>query len=136
MGARSKTRDLVYLVSYADRFPLTAVVWAACAKDTGWTPAFLLDLMRRNGRIERVALDEMGARLDPVELKTRWLRLAEEAENSINMAVHIGAEIGLAFVNKQGAVVWPATSDSLPHRAALGGVVPRLTGLRYELPDS
>lgn len=112
------------------------IEWAAaCAKDTGWTPAFLLDQMRRNGRVERAALDEMSVRVDPVELKQRWLHLAEDAEISINMAAHNGVEIGLAFINKQGAIVWPATPDSLPHRATLGGVVPRLPGLRYELPD-
>ena len=136
MGARSETRDLVDLVSYADRFRLAAVGWAACAKDPGWTPVLLLEQMRRNARIDRAALDEMYARIEPTELKQRWLRLAEEAEAEILAAARLGLEIGLAFLDKGGAVAWHTMPGAETHRATLGGVVPRLTGLRYDLPDS
>jgi hypothetical protein len=136
MGARSETRDLVDLVSYSDRFRLAAVVWAACAKDPGWTPVSLLEQMRRNARIDRAALDEMSASIEPTKLKQSWLRLAEEAETDILTAAKLGLEIGLAFLDHQGAVAWHDTAGAQPHRATLGGVVPRLTGLRYDLPNS
>lgn len=136
MGARSETRDLVDLVSYADRFRLAAVVWAACAKDPGWTPVSLLEQMRRNARIDRAALDEMNVSIEPVELKQRWLRLAEETEKDILAAARLGLEIGLAFLDSNGAVGWHDTEAAQHHRATLGGVVPRLIGLRYDLPNS
>jgi len=132
MGARAETRDLVDIVSHAARFPLHAVVWAACAKDPGWTPLLLLEQMRRNARLDTAALREMGARIAPTEIKTRWLPLAEQAETHLTAAAQAGIEMGLAFISASAEIVWHDT-PSTPHRASLGGVVPRLSGVHYPI---
>lgn len=135
MGSRAETRDLVDIVSHCGPFPLHAVVWAACGKDPGWTPATLLEQMRRNARIERAAIGEMRARIEPVELKSRWLQMAEQAETRIVSAAQAGIEIGIAFLTPAGAVAWHDAPGAVPHRASLGGVVPRLGGVHYPVED-
>lgn len=135
MGARSETRDLVDLVSYSGRVPLAAIVWAACGKDPGWTPTLLLEQMRRNARIDRAALDEMRANIDAVAVKQRWLDIAAKAEAEILAAAKLGLEPGLVFIDHHGAIAWHDTPGAQPHRATLGGVVPRLIGAHYDLPN-
>ncbi len=132
MGSRSETRDLVDLVNHAGRFPLHALVWAACAKDPGWTPMLLLEQMRRNARLDAAALREMGSRISPTEIKSRWLALAELAEVKLLAAAHAGIEIGLAFLSPSAEIAWH-DMPSNPHRASLGGVVPRLGGVHYPI---
>lgn len=136
MGSRAETRDMVDLVSYATRLPLHAVVWAACGKDPGWTPLSLLEQMRRNARIDMAALNEMHARIEPTELKQCWLKLAEETETEILLAAQLGKEIGVAFLRPDGQVAWHNEAHTIIHRPSLGGVIPRLTGLHYGLPNS
>jgi len=135
MGARSETRDLVDIVSHCGAFPLHAVVWAACGKDPGWTPVTLLEQMRRNARIERVAMEEMRARIEPAELKARWLQIAEQAETRIVSAAQAGIEIGIAFLTPDGAVASHDSPGAISHCASLGGVVPRLAGVHYPVED-
>ena len=89
MAARAETRDLVDLVSHTSGLhPLHTVVWAACAKDAGFTPLSLLEWMRRNARIDATVLKAMGVSVAATELKTKWLELAELTEVRINEAAH------------------------------------------------
>lgn len=131
MGGRAETRDLVDLVVNSDTYPLHAVIWAACAKDPGFTPLSLLEWMRRNARIQPNVLDELGVRVGAVELKERWLKLADEAEQGINVAADLCVEPGVAFVGPDGAVGWHDEVGVVVRHAQLGGVVPRLGGIRY-----
>ena len=135
MGARSETRDLVDIVFNAGRFPLCAVVWAACGKDPGWTPGLLLEQMRRNARIERVAMQEMRAEIEASELKSRWLQLAEDAEQKLLAAAQSGIEVGLAFLSPAAEICWHNAPQAKPHLASLGGVVPRLGGVHYPIEN-
>ena len=135
MGSRSETRDLVDIVSHSTTFPLHAIIWAACGKDPGWTPTLLLEQMRRNAKMERAAIEEMRARIEPVALKARWLKIADDAETFIVTAARVGLEIGLAFLSADGALLWHDHPSATPHRASLGGVVPRLGGVHYPLEN-
>jgi hypothetical protein len=130
MGARAETRDLVDLVVNAESYPLYSVVWAACSKDPGFTPVSLLEWMRRNARVQADVLSELGVQMSPVDLKEAWLNLAEGAERRINEAAEAGVEMGVAFLGPNGRIAW---HDSVPVtvlRAQLGGVVPRIEGIR------
>jgi hypothetical protein len=133
MGARSETRDLVDLVSHFDRFPLHAIIWAACGKDPGWTPLKLLEQMRRNSRIDAAAIVEMQAKIDPHELKSRWLASAETAEREVLKAARNGELADVCFLSPDGRFTWYDSPDAKPHRPSLGGVVPRLSGVHYPL---
>lgn len=117
MGARAETRDMIGLVFHTMQFPLSSVVWAACCKDPGWTPMLLLEPMRRNARVEPVAIEEMRARIEPSELKSRWLQCAEEAETRFLHAAQADIEIGVAFLSSDG-VVAPGTTYPTPNRSA------------------
>ena len=131
MAARAETRDLVDLVSHASGIvPLHSVVWAASAKDAGFTPLSLLEWMRRNARIDAPVLKEMGVSLAATELKNRWLELAELTEVRINEAAHDGLEPGVVFTDLDGAISWYTQSGAVAHHAKLGGVFPKIEGVR------
>ncbi len=128
MGSRSETRDLVDIVTYAERCPLYAVIWAACTKDPGFGPLLLLSQMRRHSRVDPAELREMGSTLEPQGLKTRWLELSASAEREIERAGVAGIDVGLAFVHESGALRWFDDPGYVPHRATLGGALPRIVG--------
>ena len=131
MGGRAETRDLVDIVVNSESYPLHAVIWAACAKDPGFTPLSLLEWMRRNARIEPNVLQELGVNIGAVDLKERWLNLAADAEQRINIAAEVCVEPGVAFVGLDGAVGWYDDLCVVSHRAQLGCVFPRIVGIRY-----
>ena len=131
MGSRSETRDLVDLVMNHELTPLYSIVWAACSKDPGFTPGLLLEQMRRNARIELLAMEEMGLSMQPSELKSKWLEIARETEAAILAAGHAGVEPGVVFLAPDGSVKWFDTPGATIHRATLGGVIPRLGGVYY-----
>jgi hypothetical protein len=133
MAGRSETRDLVDLVANVEKHPLHAVIWAACAKDQGYNPMLLLNQMQRNSRVNSAELREMGAHFEPVELKTRWLSLAEVAGREIDRAATAKIEPGAAFVAKGGEIAWFDYPGCKPHLATLGGSLPRLVGVHYDL---
>ena len=133
MGSRSETRDMVDILAHTEFASLPAIVWAACGKDPGFTPTFLLDQMRRNSRVEPRTLIEMGVKREPSELKAQWLELAQKAEEEIARAALAQAESGVVFLAPDETVKWFDTPGATIHRAALGGVIPRLGGVRYEL---
>lgn len=129
LAGRSETRDVVDLVANASRCSLHATIWAACAKDAGYTPHFLLNQMQRNARIDAAELREMGANISPSELKTQWLRLAELAKTEIDRAITAAVEPGIAFILGDGSIAWFGTSGVRSHRATVGGAAPRLAGI-------
>ncbi|MEI6715762.1 MAG: hypothetical protein WCO60_18570 [Verrucomicrobiota bacterium] len=130
MGARAETRDLVDLVVNSESYALHAVIWAACSKDPGFTPLSLLEWMRRNARVQADVLSELGVQMSPVELKEKWLNLAETAESRINDAADAGTEAGVAFLGNDGQISWVDTELVTILHAQLGGVVPRIEGVR------
>ena len=133
MGGRAETRDLVDLVANAAEYPLHVVCWAACAKDPGYNPLLLINQMQRNSRINPAELREMGAAFEPVPLKTQWLALAEAALSEVQRAARAGFEPGVAFVNAQGHIAWFDTPGVTVHKAVLGGSLPRIVGVHYDL---
>jgi len=131
MGSRSETRDMIDLVAHDGAYPLYAVIWAACAKDPGWTPLLLLEQMRRNARISPEAIAELKSSITALALKSKWLELAESSETKLAEAAKAGIEIGLAYLQDDASLAWHDTASAKPHRASLGGVVPRFCGIHY-----
>jgi hypothetical protein len=128
LSGRTETRDYVDILELGDRYTLEAIVWAACGKDEGFSPLFLLTMMRRFAKTVRGELDEMKARhLDPIEMKMRWIEMCDQAEAEITRLADTQPDmpIGVAFVDAKNEPGWIGRDPSLCiHRLSLRGSWP------------
>ena len=133
LSARTETRDYVDIVELHRTYPLTAICWAACGKDPGFTPLSLLKMMRRFARISPTELDKIKVRsLDPIGLKTAWIQMSDEAESKMIQVADEQPDlpIGVAFVDSSGRPGWIGDNPSLQlHAPSIRGCWPRLLGL-------
>jgi hypothetical protein len=138
LSARTETRDYVDIVELHRVFPLAAIVWAACGKDPGFSPLYLLKMMRRFAKIDPVKLGEIQARnLDPIALKHAWIEMSDEAEAKITHLADTQPDtpIGVAFVDAAGRPGWPSDNPGLTiHHPSIRGCLPRVDGLEPEIP--
>lgn len=128
LSSRSVTRDYVDIVELHKTYPLSAIIWAACGKDPGFTPHHLLEMMRRYARISPGKLETIKARdLDPIELKKAWISMSEKAEIEINTLANSQPDmpIGVAFVDKNGHPGWIGDDPTLTvHHPSVRGCWP------------
>lgn len=133
LSARTETRDYVDIVELGEMYRLEAIIWAACGKDGGFTPLFLLDYMRRFARISPGTLEEIKARdLDPIDLKRRWTEMHVRAEEEITRVADTMPDlpIGIAFIGKDGEPGWIGDDSSLiPHAPTYKGCWPVIHGI-------
>ena len=138
LSARTETRDYVDIVELHRIFPLSAIVWAACGKDPGFSPLSLLKMMRRFAKIDPVKLSEIQARnLDPRALKHAWIEMSDEADAKITHLADTlpDTPIGVAFVDAAGRPGWPGDTPGLTiHHPSIRGCLPRVDGLEPEIP--
>lgn len=106
--------------------PLGALCWAAAGKDPGYTPALLLDLLRRRGkyRPEDFARLALAEPIDLPALKRRWLDALDDAEQFF--ATRDPDELGcLYYAPETNTFVQPAPGQRVvPHYGRPGGVLP------------
>jgi hypothetical protein len=108
---------------------LAVLCWAATGKDPGFTPAMLLDLLRRRGKYR----PEDFARLDLVEpvdlpaLKSRWLAALADAE--CFFATRDPGELGCLYYSpERKTFVQPTAGEKVvPHFGRPGGVLPAIS---------
>lgn len=125
---RDEPRDYLDIHEAMNLLPLGALCWAAAGKDPGFTPAMLLDLLRRRGRIR----PEDFARLDLVQpvdfpaLKQRWLAALDDAERFFQ--TRDPREMGCLYHSraKQRFVQPEPGEEVVPHFGRPGGVLPLL----------
>ncbi|MCP5543644.1 MAG: hypothetical protein H7A49_07015 [Akkermansiaceae bacterium] len=133
LSARTETRDYVDIVELGERYGLESIIWAACGKDEGFTPLYLLDFMRRFARISPGTLDVIKARdLDPIDLKRRWTEMHVRAEEEITRVADTMPDlpIGIAFIGKDGEPGWIGDDSSLiPHAPTYKGCWPVIHGI-------
>jgi len=82
MAGRNEIRDFVDILHlHRSYLSLGAIVWAACGKDPGFTPAFLLDHANRHTAYTQTDLNrlQLCAPLDLKQLKFDWLEAREQA---------------------------------------------------------
>lgn len=136
--SRSETRDYVDIIELHRIYPLSAIVWAACGKDPGFSPLSLLSLMRRFAKIDPLKLHEIQARnLDPIALKHAWIEMSDEAEAKITQLADTQPDtpLGVAFVDANGQPGWPGEKSALTvHLPSIRGCLPRVDGLEPEIP--
>lgn len=123
---RDEPRDYLDIHEGLRTLPLGALCWAAAGKDPGFTPAMLLDLLRRRGKYR----PEDFARLDleePVNLpalKERWLAALDDAEQFI--PTRDPSEVGCLYYSPaKKSFIQPGPADQVvPHYGQPGGVLP------------
>ncbi len=130
LSARMETRDYVDMVELSRRYPLEAIVWAACGKDPGFNPLSLLKMMIRFARIDPLELDKIKARnLDPMALKEEWIAFSDRAREEMTLLAdeQLDMPIGVAFVDEAGEPGWIRTNPSLKiHPPTLRGCWPTM----------
>ncbi len=108
LAGRQEARDLVDAVHlHETRLHLGALAWAACGKDPGFTPDFLLDQAARHVAYRQEDLDrlQLAHPLDVRDLKTRWLAALESAQSLV--ARLPPAEVGSLYLDVSGDPVTP-----------------------------
>lgn len=127
---RDEPRDYLDIHEAMRILPLGALCWAAAGKDPGFTPAMLLDLLRRRGKYRAAdfARLDLVEPVDIVNLKSRWLDALEDAERFFS--TRDPAEMGcLYFAPEQQKFVQPGPTDKVvPHFGRPGGVLPAVGG--------
>lgn len=128
LSARTETRDYVDIVELNKTYPLSAICWAACGKDPGFTPLSLLEMMKRFARVSPTQLDKIRARaLDPVTLKNAWIEMSDRAEAEMKRLADERPDvpIGVAFVDTSAKPGWIGDNPSLrPHPPSVRGCWP------------
>jgi len=128
LAARSVTRDYIDIVELHKTYPLPAIIWAACGKDEGFSPRFMLDMMRRFARIHPGKLEKIKARdIDPMALKIAWTEMSIYADDEITKLADTQPDmpIGVAFVDKDGKPGWIGQDPTLTiHRPSIRGCWP------------
>jgi hypothetical protein len=123
---RDEPRDYLDIHEVMNLLPLGALCWAAAGKDPGFTPALLLDLLRRRGkyRPDDFARLHLAQPVDLPALKVRWLVALEDAERFFR--TRDPSEIGCLYYSRaQQRFVQPAPGEEVvPHYGRPGGVLP------------
>ena len=111
--------------------PLGALCWAAAGKDPGFSPASLLELLRRRGkyRPEDFARLHLAHAIDLPSLKASWLEALDGAQAFLPSRPP--QELGCLYYSlPKKAFVEPTglepDGEVAPHFGRPGGVMPRI----------
>lgn len=125
---RDEPRDFLdAILVHQQTLCLGAMVWAATAKDPGFTPPMLLGMLRRRGRFHPEDFARLALRAEPnlVELKCTWLDALASAEAFISSRPK--TELGCLYYSRKRQMFPrdPANAeDIVPHYGRPGGVLP------------
>ena len=130
LGGRQEIRDFVDILHLNDSYlSIGAMVWAACGKDPGFTPDFLLDHIARHVAYTQADLDRLSLKepLDLKQLKQSWLMASEEAHKLTTLLP--AEEVGCLYLDSGQVPVTPEPeSDSFAsltrHHGCISGAWP------------
>jgi hypothetical protein len=130
LAGRGELRDyLDVLFLHRNVLSLGALAWAACGKDVGFTPQFLIEESQRLAHYPAIRLNTLLLRqsVDMVERKQLWLS-AVAAANNLFLKLP-PEEIGCLYLDAKGQAVTPdpsgPTFGSLRrHFGSVGGTGP------------
>jgi hypothetical protein len=133
LAGRSEVRDFVDILYLHEQFlSLGAMAWAACGKDPGFTPDFLLDHAGRHVSYTQQDVDRLELRehLDISELKSKWIGAVEEARLLIEKLP--AEDAGCLFLDRNGNPVTPAPDAAgfpalVRHRGCFRGSWPAVS---------
>lgn len=134
LAGRSEVRDFVDVVHLNDTYlSLGALTWAACGKDAGFTPGFLLEQAGRHSAYTQADIDRLQLRepLAATILKDKWLRMLEEARELV--AALPPDELGCLYLRPDHRPVTPEPGSGefrklLRHRGSVRGAWPVVRG--------
>lgn len=113
LAGRSEIRDYLDIL-LIDRtyLSLGAVIWAACGKDPGFTPALLLDQTNRHSRYQDSDLkgEHLVRPVDLRELKQQWLDARARAEFLFDRLP--AEELGCFYLGPENKPLTPDPSSS------------------------
>jgi len=133
LAGRDEVRDFVDVLHlHAAYVSLGTMTWAACGKDPGFTPAFLLDQVSRHIGYTQSDLDRLHLR-EPLDLRTmkqNWLGALDNARRLV--AALPPDEVGCLYLDSyQNPVTPDPTSDQFAaltrHRGSIRGAWPTLS---------
>ena len=129
LAGRQEVRDFVDVLHLHDTYlHLGSLAWAACGKDPGFTPGFLLEQAGRHVAYVQADLDRLSLRepLDLRSLKRQWLRALEEALELVD-ALPPG-EVGMLYLDGESPVTPDPKSDRFEdfarHEGSIRGAWP------------
>jgi hypothetical protein len=130
---RSEIRDFLDVLQLDEGYlSLGALIWAACGKDEGFTPATILDLMNRHSRYQESDLkgENLARQVDLKELKEQWITAKERAE--VLVAQLPPDELGCLYLSHDRRPVTPDPSSPefpklIRHRGSVLGAWPSIT---------
>ena len=108
LAGRGEVRDyLDVLFLHRNVLSLGALAWAACGKDVGFTPQFLIEEAQRLAHYPAVRMKTLMLRapVDLVECKRQWLAAVAEA-NALFLKLP-PEEIGCLYLDAKGQAVSP-----------------------------
>ena len=133
---REVPRDWVDTITCHDKLqPLPYLAWAACGKNLGFSPAFILDMAMRV-RYVQVELDrfvESVEKLDASILCRKWFEMIVAARDTIRLIP--AEEAGKAVMTRDGGLFRGtdgefraalAAGDIVFHEGHIGGAWPRI----------
>lgn len=132
LAGRDEARDFVdTLYAHGRILPLGGMVWAAVAKDPGFTPVSLLEQLKRRGRQRPEDIDrlDLAVPFDLVEAKVAWLTALADAEAFVRSRP--AEEVGCLYYSSRCGFTVPSPDLSLAdqglvvHFGQSGGVLPR-----------
>ena len=120
LAGRCEVRDFVDVLHlHATYLSLGALAWAACGKDPGYTPQFLLDYASRHVAYTQDDIDRLNLR-EPLAIgamKQRWLTALEDARATV--AALPAAEVGSLYLGPGGQPQTPTAASSQPYQLTL-----------------
>jgi len=136
LAGRDEPRDFVDILYVTQRIlTLGPLIWAATAKDPGYSPLSLLEQIKRRGRFRQEEFERLDL-VEPMDLaatKAQWIAALEAAERFVSSrpADELGA---LYYSTSARRFVEPESNRDLDsqqivlHFGRPGGVLPVLAG--------
>jgi hypothetical protein len=130
---RSEIRDFLDILQLDREYlSLGAIIWAACGKDEGYTPALILELTNRHARYQESDLrgENLVRPVDLKALKEQWIAARERAES---LFAGLPAEdLGCLYLDPENRPVTPDPAGQefpglIRHRGSVGGAWPSLS---------
>jgi len=134
LAGRDEARDFFDILHVHEHvLPLGAMIWAAVAKDPGFTPASLLEQLKRRGRHqpEDIARLALAAPFDLAEAKTAWRSALSDAHEFVRQRPH--EEVGCLYYSPArdrfaapSPGLSPREQGLVIHFGQRGGILPRV----------
>lgn len=130
LAGRNEPRDFLDVIHvHQNILSLGALCWAAVAKDPGFTPQSLLELLKRRGKFHQEDFKrlKLAQPVDLNKLKAEWLEALDLAD--VFVRSRPSDEIGCLYLSKATHDFFaPTLQDKyITHFATPGGILPRIS---------